>query len=47
MHDLFQAHPLAAEFLGALRLFPDIRRLQLAAYLDQPVLLLRVVKDTP
>jgi hypothetical protein len=47
LHHLFQACPLATEFLGALGIIPDGRVFQLAADLDQAFLLGIEVKDTP
>jgi hypothetical protein len=47
LHHLFQARPLATQFLGALGMVPDGGILQFAADLDQAFLLGIEVKDTP
>jgi len=44
---VFQACPLAAKFLCALAIAPDVRLFQLALNLDQAMLLAVEVKDTP
>jgi hypothetical protein len=46
-HDLFQAGAFAAEFLGTLRIVPDVGLLQFAVYLFQTFAFAGVVKDTP
>jgi len=46
-HDLFEASTLAAEFLGTLRIVPDVGLFQFAVYLFEAFALAGIVKDTP
>jgi hypothetical protein len=47
VHHLLQAGALTPEFLGALRIVPDIGSFQLPGDLGQPLTLGIEVKDTP
>jgi hypothetical protein len=42
-----QAHPFAAQFLGAFRLVPDLGILKLTVYFLETLTLRVVFKDTP
>jgi hypothetical protein len=45
--DVLELRALAAERLGALRVVPDLRILEFAAYFGEPLALALVFKDTP
>ena len=44
---MFETGPLTTQFLGALRVVPDSRVFQFAAYFVEAFALAVVVKDTP
>ena len=46
-HNLFQAGPLLAQFLGLLRIIPDIRAFENQVNFFESFLLAIIVKDTP
>jgi len=46
-HDLGEPRALAVQFLGTIRLVPDVRLLQLALDLGETFRAAIVVKDTP